>query len=539
MMNRASLINARTLYAHYARLKTQAVAEILRLRKYLFPAETTTPENIGHYLVPVARHRAPLQLEIDQTIQTDGTWHEVDELQLRLENYIRRYERAVSDYQESVPWLNKLKSDNDVFLAPLSKRDYYLYMLDRETCEQASEVIGQPDGSALFSDKYIELKGRQTDAVRVWYENTVLDHLRIMDRREYGYDKAHRDAIQLIPPSVYKQVNTSGQQRRIKQLDPLSCSLLENVTVRNCYIRAENGPLQGIFASDGVHRNLKISGNTIATKGTHAISVSGVLSGCEFSNNTLRQVEGGHKPAITLYPARIGGNMADDGVLNILSFKSGSELYYGEFIDSENRLYDKGETTVLKVNDLRSEIPEQYKKFAAGLLNFDYETYRMQYAGWTVRDFQARDSFGYSRLQDWLEVREQEYRTGVRLDTCLPEPTPEQRALGANTVLGLLSQARKAVERNDADFRAMRLADLPYTPMRSFVMKRIAVRNSEIAPFEDLGAANDLRRAYLAYILSAKVLNSLLVREEFQDEEQMVSVDPAIRGVKPLAEGIV
>ena len=109
-----------------------------------------------------------------------------------------------------------------------------------------------------------------------------------------------------------------------------------------------------------------------------AISIAGVLTDCEFSNIKLYQQENFSEehpaptPEIVLFPVRIGGNMADDGMLYILDFKKGSGHEYGSFIDTNNKLYLVGSNQAknIKVNDYRKIIPERFKTMSCGLTDF-------------------------------------------------------------------------------------------------------------------------------------------------------------------------
>lgn len=120
---------------------------------------------------------------------------------------------------------------------------------------------------------------------------------------------AHRDAIQLIPPSIY----LTREQFAVGSL--VGVSVLGN--------RIEStGRLQGIFGSDGLFQNLRIIGNTVQTKSQHFISINGLLGG---------HIEGNIRPdgsycPIFLGSARIGGNLGD-GSVRILGFAGDAYRY--------------------------------------------------------------------------------------------------------------------------------------------------------------------------------------------------------------------
>lgn len=120
---------------------------------------------------------------------------------------------------------------------------------------------------------------------------------------------AHRDAIQLIPPSIY----LSREQ--------FAAGSLVGVSVLGNRIES-TGKLQGIFGSDGLFQNLRIIGNTVQTKSQHFISINGLLDG---------HIEGNIRPdgsycPIFLGSARIGGNLGD-GIVRILGFAGDSYRY--------------------------------------------------------------------------------------------------------------------------------------------------------------------------------------------------------------------
>jgi len=128
--------------------------------------------------------------------------------------------------------------------------------------------------------------------MRVWRNNVTVDKLTIRDNR-IDIKTAHRDGIQLIPPPKYREVtNAAGETRQIKEADQMADMILEDTTITQCKIFALKAALQGIFSSDGMCRNLKIDHVIVGTQGGHAISIAGVLTGCEFTNISLHQQQG-------------------------------------------------------------------------------------------------------------------------------------------------------------------------------------------------------------------------------------------------------
>ena len=115
----------------------------------------------------------------------------------------------------------------------------------------------------------------------------------------------HRDAIQLIP--------NNGRLR-----GQYAAAEMRNILIQNNFIRS-SGLLQGIFSSDGMHRNLVIKNNIIITNSQHHVSINGLMSGWIEGNNLSYADNRDAEPAITLWPLRIGGGAFGRNVY-ILSF---------------------------------------------------------------------------------------------------------------------------------------------------------------------------------------------------------------------------
>ena len=291
------------------------------------------------------------------------------------------------------------------------------------------------------------------------------------------------------------------------QLGLAAGSVLDNVALCNTQIN-DDSAFSGMLTADCWYRDLKIADNVFLLRNKKSIGINGVLSGGAFCNNKLAQL-GEDQLLINLYPARVGRNVAEDGLLYILSFKADGAYQYGEFSVMDNYLHANDQPADVCVADLRGMIPATFSHCAAGLANFDYQTFHRQFVGWTVRDFQARDAAGYTRLYDWLERREDEYRSGIRTDEALSPPTHQQRALGTGTLIDKLAQARIAMSRNQADFRELRLVELPHAPLRSFIMKRLALRNADLVLLSDLRERNAYRQACLQFLLPTKAFRHL------------------------------
>lgn len=103
---------------------------------------------------------------------------------------------------------------------------------------------------------------------------------------------AHRDALQLIPETE-------------NGLNQFAGAVMRDVSVSGNVIYSE-AALQGIFATDGIFKNLHLRNNHLRIGGKHTISISGMLSGSIMSNT---DTDGNPLPAdkIQLHPLRLGG----------------------------------------------------------------------------------------------------------------------------------------------------------------------------------------------------------------------------------------
>jgi hypothetical protein len=194
--------------------------------------------------------------------------------------------------------------------------------------------------------------------------------------------------------------------------------------------------------------------------------------------------------------------MADDGVVCILGFADAQSVGYSNVISANNQLVRlSGAVENLAVEDLRRTLPEEFRKIGLGLVNFQYDQYFQQYSTWTLQDFKTQDPWGYAQLQAWLSLRIQEYSSGQRAaNSPLPAPSAEQRDNKAFGILDMLRRAQSALQSNSTSFMNTRLADLNETAIRSFTMKRIAMRNGTVAPLDDLQDLNNYRAAMLQWI---------------------------------------
>jgi len=484
-MDHAS-VNTHTLYYHHVRELKKAKEAIQQTNKYLQPESE-------HYL--------PAYIEKLKALHNQGQnlADKIKTMQGYLESYTLRAQNAQHILDSLPANLEALANNNEIFLTPPNQRHECLYILDEGTCHAScmgwenDEEIGE--AIVLFSGKQdIELhQAEQTDAIRVWHHNVILSNLCITDHR--SYQDAHRDAIQLIPPALHKKVD--GKLRRLG--DQLSGTIMDNVSIRNCKVHAPNGPLQGIFASDGMHRNLRIIDNEITTAGSHSISIAGLLTGGVISGNRLCQLAGYEVPTIRLYPARVGGNMAEDGVLTILSFAKevGYPVIDYEAVEQQNNicLSAEGEEFELEVSDLRRVIPQRIESMSLGLNNFRYHAYLNDFSSLTYADYAIKDPVGAEQLKLWLELRYDEYLNGRAVGHVLGQPTTEQQNIAKNN----LAPALEALQQGSIENTY--ISEISHTAIRSFIMKRIAMLHADIAPLRDLGEKNSQRDMTLCFLL--------------------------------------
>lgn len=510
MAETPAAFNTHTLYNHHARQLRQANEAIAQTNKYLDP---DSPNYLPAYIARLEELRnsaaPPLGLEDKLAAQ-----------RANLIAYTERAEQARQVIAEYPAKIRELEQANDIFRSPEEKSDEYLYVMDEETCEAScidwAGVAGnagqeitleKPELYHFRNKENIELSGEhQTDALRVWNHNVCVEQLTITDNRTYT--EAHRDAIQLIPPPLH-QFDEAGNYIRLA--DQMAGAVLDNVIIRDCKISAPHGPLQGIFASDGLYRNLQIHNNDISTMGAHSISIAGLLSGGAISGNILREVSGGDIPQITLYPARIGGNMADDGVVGILAFAAaaGTEqaMAYEPVVTegAPNKLIRAdGSEQEIAIEDVRNILPDSYLKLAAGLTDFDYGAYLADYSSLTLAEYREHDPFGVQQMEQWLVLRKLEFAGGREADHPLGQPSEEQQKIGAR----FLAPALQALQDKSAE--DVRLVDLEYTAIRSFAMKRLAIMHGKVEPLVDVALLNARRAAMLSFLLPREQLEHIV-----------------------------
>ena len=482
----SEIVNTHTLFHHYIRELKNAEETLSQTSKYL---EAGKPHNLLDYIKKLKKLQESGQDQSEKIKTAENNFKSYSERAAIAQDIVNNHPKKIAMLTES----------NDIFLAPIERRNECLYILDQDTCHACND-LEDSDATVLFSGKTdIKLDHeKQTDAVRVRNHNVVVSDLCITDHRHYN--DAHRDAIQLIPPALHKEIN--GVSRRIG--DQLAGTVLNNVCIEGCTIEAPYGPLQGIFASDGMHRNLKILNNDIKTRGSHTISIAGLLTGGVISGNTLRQVKGGEIPKIRLYPARVGGNMAEDGVVTILSFaheKGCESVSYDSVAQDGNEnilILDDGTKQSLDITDLRNEIPKDIEHMSLGLHDFSYNAYLDEFSTTTYAEYINNDPIGARELKRWLKQRSEEYMNGRGTNHALGQPSGEQKHIAEHDLIPALD-----ILQTDA-LNDVYISEIRQTAIRSFIMKRIAIKHGSVAPFKDLGAKNERRDLTLCFLLAEK-----------------------------------
>ncbi len=528
MTNKAT---AHTQYSKHAKLRKLAIEKITNNHRFLFKDSPDKEElaqkikqNITPYLIEVVLADSPLQTQIDalekNPNQNAALQKKIRDKQKLLTDYSIAYHQAIIDYRQTTADMQALSRANRTFLALEEKQDEYLYIIDKDTCEHLCREQGSAeDAPQKFENKQnIELAGSMTDAVRVWHNNITLNNLTIRDNRN-DIETGHRDGIQLIPPPAYKEKDDGkGGKKLVKLADQMVGTILENATITNCHITAPNAALQGIFSSDGMCRNLDISHVEIKTKGKHFISIAGALTGCKFNNITLHQLNEKYEAEIGLYPLRIGGNMADDGMISIIDFHPSSTVKYGAVTQTHNNVYKLGKKTSepFQITDKRDKIPPEFIQIAFALEQFDYDTYYAQYTTWTLTDFKRELAELFRKMEAWIDLRVTEYGSQIRRPEnkgVLPDVSKEQHNPKKFGVIWALKEAQKALVKfnsGDAEYTTTHIPELQETAIRSFAMKCIAIKNGQVVKLYDLGeqeneykfTRNEVRKAYLQHLLA-------------------------------------
>ena len=138
------------------------------------------------------------------------------------------------------------------------------------------------------------------DAIRVSHHGVKVLHNNIYDAvAERPGVEAHKDAIQLIPPT---NVHSAGQLINVKIIG----NIIQSHTQPPVVAAHERGTVQGIFGSDGYFVNTSITGNTVMVNSDHGITLNGVKNLQLYDNHIVDLAPTNNfNPGIKLYLTRI------------------------------------------------------------------------------------------------------------------------------------------------------------------------------------------------------------------------------------------
>ena len=261
--------------------------------------------------------------------------------------------------------MTKLVADNDRYLAEEKQRSVAMYIVDEEG--------GVFDGKGTKT--ITDFAG---DAVNVTANATTIRGVKIVDSNTNS--KAHSDGIQLIASGGWQFAGTP---------------LLEGVTITNNTITS-GVALQPIFSSDGLFRNLTITGNSLQTKGEHFITINGLLSG---------RIEIVGNSRVQLYPWRLGG-MPGTCLVWVLSFaqEKGRESFEYAPITTNFSFNTASDNKQFHL-DSRQMIPEGRGLAGIGLSNFPYWAFqdKLKSPNTTLQNLFAVDAGLKNRINQWLD----------------------------------------------------------------------------------------------------------------------------------------
>ncbi|PID46674.1 MAG: hypothetical protein CSB47_02930 [Proteobacteria bacterium] len=401
----------------------------------------------------------------------------------RYENYKKQLAKYEKYHNNSKANMDTLDRDQNVFRT-INKPIKSLYTIDDESLVRYQKYkknqdpdydIDKPTEAEPFTfslNKPVNLTDNKIDDfIRIQSSYITLDNLTLIDDRALlpnpNNDKninAHWDAIQLIPQKEI--VKTSHGKAAF---DQMAGAMINNLTITNNKIIGYKTPLQGIFMSDGLVKDINIKNNTLLTQGGHSITLTGVTgSNSNISNNNFLKFSNTPTPVIQLDPFRIGGNMLREGLVYVTGF-DGTSLNYGSVEHSNNKLYtmpnsekanvSRGiinftkSTSEKSVNliDNRQSIPDKYKLDSVALTEFRYADFKSAWFSATIASFANDDPEGLQGLRNWLG------------------------GIGSNYHVSLANQIL-----NDGSLRNTSISMLRSTLLRVWILKRVALRHGNI-----------------------------------------------------------
>lgn len=493
-----NFINVPTWYAHWGRQWKKAIEDIEIYGRFV------NPDYVGPFPAYLPTYIEQLHASREYYVSA-GLWDKVEEVDEKIVSaeerypvYLEKYEAALVNKPFFENKLIEIEEANEMYRTV--KYDDSLYIVDRESAvlynSRKNPSIDSASGEMIGKEVNM-LTDNATDATRIWTDGSSIINCTINDLRPYN--AAHRDGIQLIPPpqADYTREGTDGGPWRMG--DQTVGAALYDATVKNNIINAPEATMQGIFASDGFFRNLKIINNSITTAGYHAITINGFLNG-EISGNHINQTGlFDYKPAIYVNSGRVGGNMADDGMVSILSFQDENYNYDPIIVNSPNTAIINGVSQELEITDNRGLIPCEFKKLAVGIEDFHFTEYYDYYNNLTIGDYKVNHPKEYHNMKNWLLTRIADYdpanpRKGLM--PYMPDASPEQ----INLIRPYLIFAYTNLENGSIDH--LRIPELAETAIRSFVTKQMALLFGRIKPLYDIGEIFNIRRYnYLKFLL--------------------------------------
>jgi hypothetical protein len=235
---------------------------------------------------------------------------------------------------------------------------------------------------------------------------------------------------------------------------------------------------------------------------------------------------GDKAPAIHLYPARFGGNQAEEGMAYILGFANESasfpdqqkypRLAYNSVTERDNKLIDTTGTHPITIVNERDDVSETYRWMSFGLENFQYHAFQQEFSTLTFGDYKRDPRYQqeFAKLKAWLQQKIEEFTTGRRVDNGLPAlRAGDEKLLLIGTILQ--KAFNNAINSNSLD--AYSLSNFPETPIRTFTMKQVALKYGKLRPLVALNhmgrnSGQELekrRKATLKHLLTTAQLSNI------------------------------
>ena len=131
-----------------------------------------------------------------------------------------------------------------------------------------------------------------------------------------------------------------------------------------------------------------------------------------------------------------------------------------------------------------------------GLTDFHYHAYLEEFSTTQYSEYAKSDPVGVIQLQAWLRLRCDEYLNGRSKGHALGQPSGEQKHIAEHDLAPALEILRSG------GLGDTYISEIRQTAIRSFIMKRIAIKHGTIAPLQDLGQKNKRRELTLRFLLA-------------------------------------